>query len=522
VTEKNAGGGRNIVFAMQDGTVEEKLLADNARSTFIAGNEWHQTTDAVYQSENQCGDDLIERTRLNAIRVTYLISFVLCVEYGVVIATLWPYLRKVNPEVTALFLGLTASSYSISHLLFTFLFGYWVEKRNAKEPLVFSVCTIIAGSVVYAYAETVSGSMGSYMILISRSIIGLVSGADVALRTFISQATRSEEKTRIFGNLAMFGVLGFLAGPAFQIVLSFLRGYDLKIDVINMHISIYTAPAYIAILLSTISLASLLIWFKDTNSADSPLKTDQSCLVSPDLVAVGTNMVIVISYQFCYTSYETLLSPILIDEFSLDNKDAIFYASLIFFAGLIIILFGFDIAKRLIDRFDVPKVIVFGSVLLLVTFVVILPWGSEHPELQKIYVIDTGNTTTRIVSDGCSLKYSWCATTPKISIAQLLLYSLLVSLAFPLMYLSQFVMLSGILSPKHQGYYMAIVSSCGSAARIVGPLVSMYFYGRYGPRWTFLLIDAFLIIVLFIVIATYKRNVPYDQYVENIESKLYH
>ena len=69
---------------------------------------------------------------------------------------------------------------------------------------------------------------------------------------------------------------------------------------------------------------------------------------------------------------------------------------------------------------------------------------------------------------------------------------------------------------------MAIVSSCGSAARIVGPLVSMYFYGRYGPRWTFLLIDAFLIIVLFIVIATYKRNVPYDQYVENIESKLYH
>ena len=48
--------------------------------------------------------------------------------------------------------------------------------------------------------------------------------------------------------------------------------------------------------------------------------------------------------------FSRLLSPILIDEFSLDNKDAIFYASIVFFSGLIIVLFGFDAAKRLIDR----------------------------------------------------------------------------------------------------------------------------------------------------------------------------
>ena len=53
-----------------------------------------------------------------------------------------------------------------------------------KEPLVFSVCTIFVGSVVYAYAETVPGSMGSYMILISRSVIGLVAG--IAFRAGVS------------------------------------------------------------------------------------------------------------------------------------------------------------------------------------------------------------------------------------------------------------------------------------------------------------------------------------------------
>ena len=51
-----------------------------------------------------------------------------------------------------------------------------MEKRNAKEPLLFSVSTMIVGSIIYAYAETVSGSAGSYMVFISRSVVGLVAG----------------------------------------------------------------------------------------------------------------------------------------------------------------------------------------------------------------------------------------------------------------------------------------------------------------------------------------------------------
>ena len=68
-------------------------------------------------------------------------------------------------------------------------------------------------------------------------------------------------------------------------------------------------------------------------------------------------------------------------------------------------------------------------------------------------VVVSGNNTKTFLSLGCSLKHSWCSTTPKISIVQLVLYSLMMSLAFPLMYLSQFVMLYEILSPKHQVNY---------------------------------------------------------------------
>ena len=49
-------------------------------------------------------------------------------------------------------------------------------------------------------------------------------------------------------------------------------------------------------------------------------------------------------------SIPRLLSPMLIDEFSLDNKDAIFYASVLFFIGLVVVLVGFQAAKHLINR----------------------------------------------------------------------------------------------------------------------------------------------------------------------------
>ena len=65
-------------------------------------------------------------------------------------------------------------------------------------------------------------------------------------------------------------------------------------------------------------------------------------------------------------------------------------------------------------------------------------------------VIVTGRQSQRIVSNGCSLKYSWCMSTPQISIVQLVIYSILISLAYPVMHLSQLVMMSEILSPRNQ------------------------------------------------------------------------
>ena len=59
--------------------------------------------------------------------------------------------------------------------------------------------------------------------------------------------------------------------------------------------------------------------------------------------------------QRSFDSIPRLLSPMLIDEFSLENKDAIFYASVVFFIGLLIVLVGFQTAKHLLNRYIIFK-----------------------------------------------------------------------------------------------------------------------------------------------------------------------
>ena len=46
-------------------------------------------------------------------------------------------------------------------------------------------------------------------------------------------------------------------------MLVFVKDYDLEIDVIDLHLNIYTAPAFMGTLLSVLALAALLIWFKE-------------------------------------------------------------------------------------------------------------------------------------------------------------------------------------------------------------------------------------------------------------------
>lgn len=64
--------------------------------------------------------------------------------------------------------------------------------------------------------------------------------------------------------------------------------------------------------------------------------------------------------------------------------------------------------------------------------------------------IQTGNQTKYAYTTGCSMKYSWCKTTPKIRLPQYIIGSLLFSMAVPIGFVYTVVILSKILGTQNQ------------------------------------------------------------------------
>lgn len=56
---------------------------------------------------------------------------------------------------------------------------------------------------------------------------------------------------------------------------------------------------------------------------------------------------------------------------------------------------------------------------------------------------------------------------------------------------------------------MGMLTSIGSLARALGPIVVSYLYGLYGPRVSFLFLIGMIVIALTIIAFTYKRYKPY-------------
>ena len=63
--------------------------------------------------------------------------------------SLWLYLKQLDPEVPELFFGVCLGAFNASQMLFSPLFGYWLDRRPMKEVVVFCLAVGIIGNSVY-------------------------------------------------------------------------------------------------------------------------------------------------------------------------------------------------------------------------------------------------------------------------------------------------------------------------------------------------------------------------------------
>lgn len=172
------------------------------------------------------------------------------VEYAVILPTIWRYLQTL--DAAPYFLGLSLSAFSFSGLLSGPLFGHWSDRtRTTKKIILFANLFEIVGNFMYFMG------FSKWLLLSSRLVAGIGTGAGSAIFGFLTRSTISEDRATVFAAVMACRQAGLLIGPAFNI---FLRLCDFHIGpfVVNK----YTAPGlFMCLLWILLQLAAVFMYW---------------------------------------------------------------------------------------------------------------------------------------------------------------------------------------------------------------------------------------------------------------------
>ncbi|XP_065057229.1 major facilitator superfamily domain-containing protein 8-like isoform X1 [Rhopilema esculentum] len=445
------------------------------------------------------------KARWRSIRVIYLAVLLSAMEFSITLPSLWPYLQKIDPTVTPQFLAWTNGGFSLCQVAGSFLFGAWCQYRPAIEPLVACALIRIVGNFLYLLPEKYNGFHGKMLILSAKLIIGLSTGDKAVCRAIIPQSTTTSERRNAFAVITFLMLAGYAIGTALQSVAVPIIGEKGHSSLLN--IDIYNVAGWIGIIIEIFILLLFLLFLKEYNiEINKSSKAGQ--LPKPDMGALIVTVAACSFLFYAFSLVETVSTPLMQAEFGWNKAQAVFYAGMVLSGSGIFALIALLIVRYAMRKFQERLILLLGFVLLMLSFFIALPWGSEIPMLQREEVFQVGNATKTVLSSGCSIKYSWCKSTPKIYLSQYLVVSFVYNMGICIAILVAASLYSKVIGPRKQGLFMAFLSAFGSLARFLGPVSMVPLFFNYGPRWLFVTLTLITATFVALIAGFYKRLVP--------------
>ncbi|XP_062514051.1 major facilitator superfamily domain-containing protein 8-like [Corticium candelabrum] len=510
-----------------------------------------------YLESHQTSDDFDDKTDLltegkqsvnqpafnkwTSVRVMYLTMFLSSMAFSIVLSSLWPFLRTVDKDATPTILGVVVASFSLGQLLGSPVFGYWANRRQSKEPVVVSCILALVGNCMYGYSGSLSehNIFNAITMMSARFIVGFGAGNVAITRSFVSHSTTLEERTAAMANMSIAQALGFIIGPAIGLAFVPLGEDGVQVSAIYFQLNIYTAPGFLGATLALLNVVFVLVFFRehvnivavpdsdsltpsiqvtgDSGYSASHLKMDKLAVIG----CIGLFFIVL----FVFTVFETLTTPLSMDEYAWSSVQATFYNGILFAVAAVISVVTFLLAKPLSRKVDERTLLVVGFIIIACGIVVLLPWSKESPAVMASF-IDTNptvkvtstateptflpfNTEAASSSRGCPLQYRWCINSSKVLIQQFFAGAVLISIGYPVSSLMTYSLYSKILGERKQGTMMGWLTASGSLARTLGPVFVSSVYHRFGPRWTFVSSGVIVAIALLALWYLYRRLVPF-------------
>lgn len=380
------------------------------------------------------------------------IGFIANCEYGVVMPSIWGYLRDIGGNETQLGLALAASS--LAQLCFLPVFGVWSDRRTMRETITVAMVIGISGNVLYSLAEFFHSP---YCIIAGRALTGIYMGVISVTNSFVAVVSTPETRTRFMAQINGINAIGMVSGPGFNL---FLNLATFKIG--PLWIDNNTTPGWFIAFLVTCSCIGFFIFFKEPqvaqakkqdmvsstvyktgttgNPADPPKMTGKQYIhfvLTAFLKPYGACFIICFVQNFDFSVLETIATPMTQQLYNFtDFRNSLFYSALSL--EMVVVIFITAAASRM--KVDDRYILVVAQMF-----------------------VGAGSI--------CMLFYY---TQPTVEFWKFSLFAALLIAGIPSQNISVMSTYSKLLTAEFgqakQGLYTGIIMLFGSLARILGPI----------------------------------------------------
>lgn len=526
----------NDEYPAQDDDLDKKPLL---RDTDRAENGEKKDEEAILVETLKAA----KRRRWISIYIMYFTMFLSSITFSIAISAIYPYLLEINPGATATFLGGVVAAYSLGQLIASPFFGFWSDRRPTREPLMVSLLINLLFNVLYAYAGAFPPKVAGYVLLISRFFVGFGAGNAATTRAYVSYATTISERTSAMASISAAQALGFIVGPALGLAFVPLGSNGFSIRAIKFIFNIYTGPGYLNAVLGVINIVMLFFIqnikagsLPETNmvvnadnekkmvkiTAENEISTSLREPAPYDRLAVTITLFLCFVVFFVFTVYETIVSPLSLDEFAWSKNNAVLYNNIMFAVMAIISVstfIGIKIgnSKKL---FDERVLFMCGLIVISFSFFVLIPMGSDPLRVTPSGIDAYLNNSAYNFSDfnisayhelvGCHYpEQSWCVNQNKVYLFQYIISLVLMAIGYSAANAMCYSIFSKIMGHFPQGTMTGWLNASGSLARTLGPIFVTFLYYQTGPLITFPVVVGLMAISIVIVLMSCSRLVPY-------------
>ena len=363
--------------------------------------------------------------RKPSLLVIFLSVFIDLIGFGIVLPLLPGFAEdNFQPGFTlkGLVIGSIIASFSLMQFLFAPAWGRLSDRIGRRPVMLVSNLGACGSYALFAFASSMSGTVGLLWILASRIFAGIC-GANLSVASaYIADISPPEKRSARMGLIGMAFGLGFIFGPA-------LGAFALEI----FHSK--QAPGWIASAFCATNFILGWIILGESRKPNSGPVTQRPKFAQWGHTLAQPRMGLLIGVfflaTFCFTCFESTFPLLAKDQFSADQKNLTNRIGYFFtYAGIIAALVQGVIGK-LIKKFGEPNLIFFSLIVFAIGLAGI-PYAKSLPEILIVLAL---------LAIGSGLNR------PPV-----------------------FGMISLNSSPDEQGANLGVAQSFGALARILGPI----------------------------------------------------